>query len=215
MTQNEYIDFIRNSLAMVDKTAKFLRPQVEAAINFAVNTVFYELYERNPKKFRKSMERYTVRGTLAPVLTGLHVRGRYTAPLAVDIVDLPRKTGGIIEIMQLDAEGIPEIENTTTKYVPVTTMEGEQLYGSESSLPGNVVGFSWSGARELEFWGMSAAEASQGVSARYIRQFKEYVYDDNVILPYGQDSRIVELVREYLGQTPPKDLVNTNADLNG
>ena len=40
MTKIEYIDFIRNSLQMVDKTAKFHREQVAAAINNAVNTVF-------------------------------------------------------------------------------------------------------------------------------------------------------------------------------
>lgn len=215
MTQYEYIDFIRNSLSMVDKTAKFLRPQVEAALNFAINTVFYEVYLADPKKFRKSMERYTVRGSLAPILTGLGVRGRYTAPIASDIVDLPRKTGGIIEIMQLNDDGIAGIENTTTTYVPVTTMEGEQFYGSEASLPGNVVGFSWSGAKEVEFWGMSVAEAAKGVSARYIKQFNEYASTDDVILPYGQDNRIVELVREYLGVIPPKDTINDNVDPYG
>ena len=59
MTKIEYIDFIRNSLSMVDKTSKFHREQVALAINFAVNTIYYDLYVQNPKAFKKSMERYT------------------------------------------------------------------------------------------------------------------------------------------------------------
>jgi len=210
MTKAEYIDFIRNSLPMVDKTSRFHREQVGAAINVAVNTVFYEIYRANPKVFMKSMERYTTRATIIPV--NITLRGRYTAPITVDIVDLPKKAGGVLEIMQWDAQGIQEIGTTTTDYIPVTTMEGEQFYGSEASLPGNVVGYSWSGAREIEFWGISAAEASQGVSVRFIQQFKSYSNTDNVVLPYGQDQRIMQLVREFLGVTPPKDTINDNAD---
>jgi len=209
MTKAEYIDFIRNSLQAVDKTAKYHPEQVAAAINVAVNTVFYEVYKDQPRIFAKSMERYTTQTQLIPVNTSA-VAPRYTAPVTVDIVDLPRKTGGILEILQKTL--IPTGLSSVTTYIPVTTMEGEQFYGSEASLPDNVVGFSWSGARVVEFWGMSVTQASNTVLARYIKQFKSYSSTDNVVLPYGQDQRIIELVREYLGAIPPKDLVNNNAD---
>jgi len=45
-----------------------------------------------------------------------------------------------------------------------------------------------------------------------IKQFKAYALTDNVILPYGRDQQIIELVRQFLGATPPKDLLNDNAD---
>lgn len=60
---------------------------------------------------------------------------------------------------------------------------------------------------------MDAANAALGVYARVIKQFKDYGLTDNIVLPYGQDERIIELVRQYLGAIPPKDLVNDNADL--
>lgn len=210
MTKAEYIDFIRNSLKLEDKTNKYHPKQVEAAINSAVNTVFYELYDQDPRGFRKSMERYSVLHspiTVDPAVSG--TSGRYESALTFDVVDLPRKTGGILEIFA---------DNQTPsvlKFVPITTMEGEQLTGAESSLPGNVVGFSFSGPRTIEYWDMSAAEATTSVVVRAIRQFKSNSSTDNVLLPYGQDERIIELTRKYLGAIPPKDLVNDNADANG
>jgi len=208
MTKAEHIDFIRNSLRSIDKTGKFLRPQVGAAINNAVNTVFWEMYDQSPKVMWKSMERYTTSMTLAPT-TALG-SARYTATLIVDVVDLPRKAGGILEIDTIT--GLGGIDTTTTTYVPVSTMEGEQFYGSEASLPDNIIGFSFSGARQIEFWNMDAATAALGVNARVIQQFKSYNSTDNVVLPFGQDERIMELVRQYLGVIPPKDLINNNSD---
>jgi hypothetical protein len=202
MTKIEYIDFIRNSLQMVDKTYRFHREQVAAAINVAVNTMFYDLFLKNPKSFRKSMERYTTAVASIPALNA--TVGRYHSTLTVDVVDLPRKAAGIIEVLTATT--------TTTRFVPITTMEGEQLYGAEASLPGNVIGFSLSGARDVEYWDMTAAEAAAGVVLRLIKQFRSYANTDNVKLPYGQDAQIIELVRQYLGVIPPKDLINNNVD---
>ncbi len=212
MTKKEYIGFIRNSLPMVDQTSRFHHLQVEAAINIAVNSVFFDMYESNPKRFRKSMERYS-EFEIATLAEGVPT-GRYRTTLTYDVVDLPRKTGGILGIMQKSSAGIAEISTTTTDYVPVSIMEGEQLYGSESSLPGGVVGFSWSGAREIEYWGISDADAALGVYVRAIKQFKSYADTDNLLLPYGKNQQIIDKVREYLGVTPPKDTINDNSDIN-
>ena len=211
MTKQEYTDFIRNSLPRVDQTNRYDRRQVAVAINVAVNTVFYELYMQNPKKMTKAMERYSTTATIVPSDTTL--RGRYVGTLTGDVVDLPRKTGGILSIRQWDGGGIAEIETTVTNYVPVTVMEGEQFYGSEASLSGVVVGFSWSKLGQIEFWGMSAAEAAKGVEVRYLKQFKSYTDTESVILPFGQDERIIQLVREFMGLTPPVDTINDNSDI--
>ena len=210
MTKAEYIDFIRNSLPQVDKTSRFHHDQVAAAINVAVNTIFYDMYKQQPKSFKKSMERYTVWAINTPAINAYS--GRYTSTITVDVVDLPRKSSGILEILQGTLLGLGPSNTTTTKFIPVSTMEGEQFYGSESSLPDNVIGFSFSGARAIEYWGMKAADATLGVYIRLIKQFKAYALTDNVILPYGRDQQIIELVRQFLGAIPPKDLVNDNAD---
>jgi len=210
MTKAEYIDFIRNSLPQVDKTSRYQHQQVAAAINVAVNTIFYDMYKQQPKSFKKSMERYTVWAINTPAINAYS--GRYTSTITVDVVDLPRKSSGILEILQGTLLGLGPSDTTTTKFIPVSTMEGEQFYGSESSLPDNVIGFSFSGARAIEYWGMKAADATLGVYIRLIKQFKAYALTDNVILPYGRDQQIIELVRQFLGAIPPKDLVNDNAD---
>lgn len=211
MTKNEYIDFIRNSLQMEDKTNKFHPKQVEAAINLAVNTVFYEMYAKNPKSMMKAMERYTttvvetIPISITPTLDA--TTGRYETTLSFDVVDLPKKAGGIIEIT--------EASNNTTKYVPVSAIEGEQLYGSEGSLPDNIIGYTMHGSRIIEYWGMVVATVPADIVIKAIKQFKGYSITDNILLPYGQDERIIELVRQYLGVIPPKDLINDNADANG
>ena len=210
MTKAEYIDFIRNSLPQVDKTSRYQHQQVAAAINVAVNTIFYDMYKQQPKSFKKSMERYTVWAINTPAINAYS--GRYTSTITVDVVDLPRKSSGILEILQGTLLGLGPSDTTTTKFIPVSTMEGEQFYGSESSLPDNVIGFSFSGARAIEYWGMKAADATLGVYIRLIKQFKAYALTDNVILPYGRDQQIIELVRQFLGAIPPKDLLNDNAD---
>ena len=209
MTKGEYIDFVRNSLQMVDKTAKFHRQQVAAAINNAVNTLFWEMYEKNPRQFVKSMERYTTLVSNTPVndVAPGSTLTRFVSTLTVDLVDLPRKSGGVYEITAN--------ANYSLKFIPVTTMEGEQIYGAESTLNGAEIGFAMTGPRYIEYWEMSSAEATAGVVIRAIKQFKSYSSTDNVLLPYGQDERIIELVREYLSGIPPKDLVNDNADANG
>ena len=210
MTKIEYIDFIRNSLQMTDETSRFHPAQVEAAINSAVNTVFYEMYAKNPKVMAKSLERYTTIYSPIDITPSANATtGRYESSLNVDVVDLPRKTGGVFDVIAKDQT--PAV----TKFVPVTPLEGDQLMGSESSLPGNVVGYSFTGPRTIEYWDMSAAEAVASVVARLLKQFKSYSNSDNVLLPYGQDERIVELVRQYLGVIPPKDLVNDNTNVNG
>lgn len=212
MTKNEYVDFIRNTLPLEDKTNKFHPGNVEAAINLAVNTVFYEMYAKNPKVMIKSLERYTTIYEPSPIAsppTKSAITGRYQSTLPYDVVDLPRKTGGIIDIIANNET--PAV----TKFVPVNVLEGDQLIGSEGSLPGNIIGYSFNGARTIEYWDMSAAEATVSVVIRFIKQFKGYSATDNVLLPYGQDERIIELVRQYLGVIPPKDLVNDNADANG
>ena len=199
MTKNEYIDFVRNSLQMVDKTQKYHSQQVAAAINHAVNTVFWEMYGKNGNVMKKSLERYT---TLVTNTTATNATTtRYNSSLTVDVVDLPRKAGGII--------GIIEDDTTTTKYVPVGVLEGDQLYGSESSLPDAIIGFSFDGIRTIEYWNMTAAT---DVIIRVIKQFNSYTTTENVLLPFGQDERIIELVRKYLGDIPPKDLINNEAD---
>jgi hypothetical protein len=59
---------------------------------------------------------------------------------------------------------------------------------------------------------MDGATASAGVDIRLIKQFKSYASTDEVLLPYGQNARILELVREYLGVIPPKDIINNNTN---
>lgn len=205
MTKAEYIDFIRNSLQMVDQTNRYHQEQVAAAINLAVNTVFWELYTRTPKVMERSMERYTTQITES--VTTSTTTDRYITTLDVDVVDLPRATGGVIEVLS-------DVGSAGQLYVPMTTMQGEQLYGAEGTLPSlQIIGYSWSGAREIEYWDMDANNASYGVVVRLIQQFKSYSSTDNVLMPYGQDQRIIELTRQYLGAIPPKDLVNDNADI--
>jgi len=201
MTKIEYIDFIRNSLQMVDKTQKFHVEQVAAAINNAVNTIFWEMYERNPKVMKKSLERYTTAVSNTTEVDA--VTGRYISSLSVDIVDLPRKAGGVIGII-IAADG-----EAVTAFVPTTVLEGDQLYGSEASLPDNIIAFAFEGAREIEYWNMAAAT---NVVIRLIKQFRSYASTDNFLVPFGQDERLMELVRQYLGVIPPKDLINNEAD---
>ena len=213
MTKAEYIDFIRNSLPQVDQTSRFHHKQVAAAINVAVNAVYWEMYDENPAAFRKGMERYSTNAKLDLGLSD----GRYVADLTVDIVDLPRKAGGILGVKEDPSLGTT---TTTTQFVPVSTTEGEQLYGSEGSLPGNVVGYSWAGyerdgVRAIEFWGATASPIANGVIVRYIKQFKSYTSTQTFIPPFGQDQLIIDKVREFMGATPPKDTVNDNADTNG
>jgi len=215
MTKIEYIDYIRNSLQMVDKTSKFHRAQVETAINSATNTVFYELFQKNPKSFRKAMERYAV--TVTADVTTTSALNRYGASLTVDVVDLPRATGGILEVDSKTT--LVELSGLYTQFVPMTTMQGEQMYNSESALfrkstTATPIGFSYSRTRQIEFWGMRAADVllHGQVYVRLLKQFTSYANTDNVNMPYGQDERIMELVRQYLGVIPPKDLINNNRD---
>jgi len=200
MTKNQYIDFVRNSLPMVDKTQKYHPEQVAAAINNAVNTLFWEMYGKNGNVMKKSLERYT---TAVESTTSVHATTqRYVSALSVDVVDLPKKAGGVIDI-------ICTTGCATTVYAPITVIGGNQLNGSESSLPGNVTGFSFDGVRTVEYWGMGAPTE---VIIRLIKQFRSYTATENVLLPFGQDERIIELVRKYLGDIPPKDLINNEAD---
>ena len=207
MTKAEYIDFVRNSLQMVDKTAKYHHEQVAAAINVAVNTVFYGLWNNANANLKKSFERYT---TLTDVLIEYNATTKYyLSTLSVDVVDLPRKTGGIFDIIDNGSSGY-------TKYVPLSPMEWAQLNGittsAEAKLPNNVVGFSFSGPRTIYFWG---SDMTGSHYVKLIQQFRSYSNTDNVLLPYGQDEKIIELTRKYLGDIPPKDLINNNADVNG
>ena len=199
MTKIEYIDYMINSLQAADKTNKFHPKQVEAAINFATNTVFYDLYRKNPKSVMKSMERYAIHPTPFTVIYSLGVaKPRYTTNLDFDVVNLPTKGSGIIEILEVDASG-DAIIDTTTKFIPVSVIEGRQFYGSESSLPDNIIGYTLTDNRTIEYWGMTQAIANLGVHARIIKQFRYHTDTTDIMLPYGQDEKIMELVGLYMG----------------
>lgn len=214
MTKEEYIDFIRNSLPMVDQTSRFHEKQVEAAINLAVNTVFYELYESLPKNKKKAMEVYAITTSIIIGAEDVFV-GRYKSTLSVDVVDLPRKGSGVFDIGYRQA--LAGVSHMKTLFVPLSPLEGDQLGRNaanrlEGALPGNVVGYAVTDPRRIEFYNFTEI-ANTDYYARLIKQFKSYSSTDNVKMPYGQDERIIDLVRQYLGLIPLKDIVNDNADI--
>jgi hypothetical protein len=128
-----------------------------------------------------------------------------------DIMNLPTKASGIIEIIAFDSGGGPS--NVSTKFIPVTALEARQFQGSEASLPGNVIGYTWAGNKVIEYWNMDATTAAAGVLAKIIKPFKSYSATDTFTPPYGQEQQIITIVREYLGVIPPKDTINNNADI--
>ena len=198
MKKGEYIDYVRNSLALLDKTNKYHRNQVAFAIEKAFNSAFYELYQTNPK----NLDRYGYDITGATVVLD-NSTNRYYTILSKKYVNLPGKSSGIITV---------NFTNTnTTTFVPVSDMEIGQLSDLDATLPGNVIGFIPTQDR-LYFYNMDGFRATKTLRIKIVLPFTEYGDDDEVFSPFGTDMKALEAVRRSLAMIPPKDLLNNNTD---
>jgi len=199
MTKKEYIDWMRNNVSRIDKTARYHPKQVEYAIEKVFNQVYYDLALKSPN----SLDRYSIELTGVSSVDGTAANGRWYADLTKDYVDLPFKTSGVLEVR------LPS--TTTLAFVPMTSMEMDQAYGADLTLGSTIIGFSAHNGK-VEFFGMTAEATTLVI--KIVPLFSEYVDADEVYPPFGKDLDITGQVMQILSNIPPVDLTNDNSNVS-
>lgn len=201
MTKAYIRSLLKNTLAQIDKTNKYHDTYLDHLLEQCINSVYYQVYEKNPR----ALGQYTKRYTTLTIAVGNF--GRYVYDLTVKLVPLPDKRGGVRAVMNET--------DTDVYFVPVTDQElslmvESQAYGLTTSTP-RVVYYAVRPTK-IEFVGMTATELYHPHALDLLVAFTSLADTDEVPLPFGKNAEILKMALEILGVVPPKDLLDNNAE---
>lgn len=60
----------------------------------------------------------------------------------------------------------------------------------------------------IEYKNMTTTIADNNVRIEIIIPFEEYDYEDDVLLPSGLQTQLIQVTTEYLLNKPPEDMIN-------
>jgi hypothetical protein len=207
MTKRDLISFYRNSLPAPDKTGKYHPQIISYAVRMAYEQLLYDMYLINPK----NLDEYVVTLNDLAVVKG----DRDYITLDKSFIKLPGKGSGVrsVHTVFLPA-ALSDIDDVY--FFPMTLQEYEQAQNSDMWATGEAVGYAvGQGKIYLHNLPVDWDYLSGSVSADIVQSFEEYADTDEVMMPHGQAERLTELVVQYLGKIPPKNLLNNNSDQNG
>lgn len=202
MLKNLLRSTLKNTLSAIDKTAKWHDNYLDHILESCITSLVYEAYARDPRALGQYTKRYT-----AQTITGSGTAGRYYHTLAVSLMALPDKRGGV--------RGIVSSTGTNTYFAPVTDqellmMEEAQIDELTTTTPSLI--YYVVHPTIIEFKNMNATIAAGTLTLDLLVAFTSLVDTDRVPLPFGAEASVLKMALEILGVTPPKDLLDNNAE---
>lgn len=202
MTKALLRSLLKNTLAQIDKTAKWHDNYLDHILEACISSLVYEAYASNPK----ALGQYTKRFRLQAVAVG--DAGRRTCDLTVKLIPLPDKRGGVRSMVFTDD---PDVY-----FVPVTDQElllmEESQAGALVTTTPDVIYYVVR-PNTIEMKGVSTAQTFYTLQLDLLVAFTSLVDTDNVPLPYGKEAEVLKMALEILNVVPPKDLLDNNSDI--
>lgn len=200
MTKAALRSLLKNTLAQIDKTAKYHDTYLDHVLETCLNGVYFQVHEQNPRALGQYTWRYA-----QPITPGQYEG--YVGVLPVELVPLPDKRGGVRLII--------DHTNSNVFFVPITDqeyqlMKSSQAEGLTTTTP--TVIYYFTTMSEIVFANMTAAIADHTITADLIPAFTSITDTTEVRLPYGKNIEIMKMALEIIGVIPPKDLLDNNAE---
>ena len=202
MTKAELRSRVKNALIRIDKTAKYHNNVVDRAIESVINQVYGDLFKNNPG----DLDDYTITvgdgGT--PIAVSQNANSLiYYSTLPNVIAPINDKASGVRHIYT--------VEEGETTFVPMSKREIDLAPNTYFGTLSDKIGYAVRRDR-VEYYGMTIAIATAGVRMDLLIPFTEFDEDDIIMLPFGQDAKIEELVLVFLRAIQDVDLADDNRD---
>jgi len=198
MTRQEYIDYIRLSLAPIDKTGRYHAEMVRVACDIVYSTKMTMISD----DLVGDMDLFS-KEFLAQDVTLDAGRGLYYADLPAAIIPIPGVTSGIRSINTNQGMGLD--------FVPTTEREMYYIDGTVTQLVDTTIGYWLQGQKVWFDTSMTAAIASAGIRMILIPRFSEFDKDDVINIPGATDREFVAEVLQLIAPSAPVDLKANNA----
>lgn len=203
ITKAELVELIRRRLVgqiSNESEGSFDEPLIAKYLGRAFNMVLWEVFRGGVHNLDNYNKRYT-----GVAVAYNSTKDRYFSTLPADIVQLPRVGSGVLKIQTQTG--------TTAKFIPISSQEVEFIDGQEVDLISNNIRYVIRG-KEVEYFGMTSAIASVGVDMDLVIPIDEYDWDDDVMIPSGQDQRLIEITVAFATGQPVDDQINNNQQDN-
>ena len=203
MTKATLRSLLKNTLAQVDKVAKYHDTYLDHVIETCLNSVYFQVHEQNPR----ALGQYTKRYATQAISSGGLAR-RYYHTLSASLVPLPDKRGGVRSIVAS--------ADTDVYFVPVTDQElmlmDESQADNDLTTSAPIVVYYVVRPDVIEFKNMTSTIAAGTLTLDMVVAFTSLLDTDRVPLPYGKNIEIMKMALEMIGVIPPKDLLDNNAE---
>lgn len=200
MTKAYLRSTLKNTLAAIDKTAKWHDTYLDHILEVVINSVYYQVFEQNPR----ALSQYTIRYAQTPS-AGQY--SGYNFVLPVELVPLPDKRGG--------ARVIIDQTDSDVYFVPITEQEYQLMKSTQTddlvTTTPNVL-YYVTGVDELTIVGMTSAIAAHTFTLDLLPAFTSITDTTEMRFPLGKDMEVIKMALEILGVVPPKDLLDNNTD---
>ena len=203
MTKAALRSLLKNTLAQVDKVAKYHDTYLDHVLETCLNSVYFQVHEQNPRALGQYTKRYATQAISSGGLAS-----RYYHTLSVSLVPLPDKRGGVRSIVAS--------ADTDVYFVPVTDQElmlmDESQADNDLTTSAPIVVYYVVRPDVIEFKNMTSTIAAGTLTLDMVVAFTSLLDTDRVPLPYGKNIEIMKMALEMIGVIPPKDLLDNNAE---
>jgi hypothetical protein len=184
MQKNKYIELIRgkvlNEMPTADRLYQADPRRIELDIASALNTVFYQIFKKNPNNLDRYVKSYP---NVAVTLDTNY--NEYYSDLPAKVIQYPVKGDGVWDINTMQGRDV--------KFVPRNISDKSLRVGSEAALIDKTIGYSLSGSR-ITYDNMDSTNVVNPVRLLLVVDFTEWGMTEDVPIPAGQDQNIVDLI---------------------
>ena len=203
MTKAVIRALLKNTLSQLDKTSKYHETYLDNVLESCLNSVYYQVYEKNPRALGQYTKRFAAQNLTAGTA------GRYAYALTVKLVPLPDKRGGVRSVI--------DEADTDLYFVPVTDQElmlmEESQVVDDLTMTTPIVAYYVVRPTLVEFKGLSVTQLDDTYTFDLLVAFTSLLDTDEVPLPFGKNAEIIKMALEIIGVVPPKDLLDNNSDI--
>lgn len=199
MIRKAILELIKHRCFRLDKTGMFHDRYIEGACDMVWQTIAYQFYVDggiDPYFYSKKYE---------AVAVAVDVDGNYYSDLPEVIIHLPRANSGILRI--------DKNINREFEFIPVTERDFTLMFSQEIYQIGTKIIYYNTKDRVYYGHSMTPAVAAAGVDMSLCIPFSKFGLEEELPIPANQGATFLSSVVQFLVETPPTDLRNTNSQM--
>ena len=217
MTKAELRSLVKNALLKIDNTNKYHNNVIDHSIEHAMNQIYGDLFRNNPSDLDDYTKSYG--DDESPIAITLDSgTGYYYSTLPKPIVPIGDKASGVRHIRGYGTPVAGSYTRQDYNFVPMTRKEldliSDTYTGEYDGLSFGTIGYVVR-RDKVQYYGLDATTHliiidTGGVGMDLLVPFTAFDDTDIVMLPFGQDKKIQEMIMVFLQQIQEPDLKDDN-----